>query len=237
MNFPASGTIIVSVPDTLTESAGPARFRVSTDVVVFTIRDDTLEVLLRRREPETGNGTLWAVPGGYVADGEPLDDSAQRVLVKQTGLTDVYLEQLYTFGRPERHPGSRVISVAYFALVSDDQLAGFQSARHGTWWNASRLPGLYLDHERIVRTARERLAAKLEYSTIAFQLMPEYFTLSELQSVYETIYDSPVDKRNFRKRVLALEHVEATDRKRRNGSHRPARLYRYTARDAVQILK
>lgn len=237
MNFPPRDAIIVSVRDTLTKSGGPARFRVSTDVVVFKIRDETLEVLLRPRQPEAGNGRLWAVPGGPVADGESLDDSAQRVLVEQTGLMDVYLEQLYTFGRPERHPGSRVISVAYFALVSDDRLAGFESREYGIWWNATRLPELYLDHDQIVWAARERLAAKLEYSTIAFQLMPEYFTLSELQSVYETIYGNPVDKRNFRKRVLALEHIEATDRKRRNGSHRPARLYRYTARDAVHILK
>lgn len=214
-----------------------ARFRVSTDVVVFTIRDGVLQVLLRRRESEALEGTFWALPGGYVAGGEPLDDCAQRALVEQTGLENVYIEQLYTFGQPERHPGTRVISVAYFALVAEDRLAGFEAGRGGRWWDAGRLPGLYLDHDRIVRAARERLGAKLEYSTIAFQLMPEYFTLSELQGVYETIHDRPVDKRNFRKRVLALEHIEATDRKRRNGSHRPARLYRYTARDAIQFLK
>lgn len=228
---------MVRVRDTLTEPAGAARFRVSTDVVVFTIRGDALEVLLRRRPPDAQDGTSWALPGGYASDGEPLDDSAQRVLEEQTGLTDVYLEQLYTFGQPDRHPGWRVVSVAYFALVPGERLAEFEPGRWGAWWDAGRLPALFLDHERIVRTARERLAAKLEYSTIAFQLVPEYFTLSELQSVYETIYDRPVDKRNFRKRVLALEHVEATDRKRRNGSHRPARLYRYTARGAIQILK
>jgi len=225
------------VRDTLTEAVGDARFQVSTDVVIFTIRDETLQVLLRRRESETLDGTFWALPGEYVADLEPLDDCAQRALVEQTGLEDVYLEQLYTFGSPERHPGSRVISVGYFALVCGDRLGGVEPDSGGTWWDAGRLPAMYLDHDRIVRAARDRLAAKLEYSTIAFQLMPEYFTLSELQSVYETVYGRPVDKRNFRKRVLALEHVEATERKRRNGSHRPARLYRYTARDAIQILK
>ena len=223
--------------DTLTEAVGDARFQVSTDVVIFTIRDESLQVLLRRRESETLDGTFWALPGEYFADLEPLDDCAQRALVEQTGLEDVYLEQLYTFGCPERHPGSRVISVAYFALVCGDRLGGVEPDGGGTWWDAGRLPPMYLDHDRIVRAARDRLAAKLEYSTIAFQLMPEYFTLSELQSVYETVYGRPVDKRNFRKRVLALEHVEATERKRRNGSHRPARLYRYTARDAIQILK
>lgn len=229
--------IIVRVRDTLTDPAAEARFRVSTDVVVFTIRRDTLQVLLRRREPDAPGGPIWMLPGEYVADCAPLDDSAQRALVQQTGLTEVYLEQLYTFGQPERHPGSRSIAVAYYALVSGDRLAGFESGRCGAWWDAGGLPGLYLDHDRIVQAARERLAAKLEYSTIVFQLMPELFTLSELQCVYETILDRPVDKRNFRKRILALEHLQASDRKRRNGSHRPARLYRYMARDTIYNLK
>lgn len=229
--------IMLRVRDTLTNVAGGTWCRVATDVVVFTLRDDRLRVLLRRREPETGDGTVWALPGSHVVDGEPLDACAQRALATQTGLSDVYLEQLYTFGRPQRHPGPREISVAYYALVAGERLEKCKSQCRGTWWDAGRLPGLHLDHEDIVLTARERLSAKLEYSTIAFQLMPEYFTLSELQSVYEAIHDRPVDKRNFRKRVLALEHIEPTDRKRRNGSHRPARLYRYTARDAIHILK
>ncbi|MDZ7842584.1 MAG: NUDIX domain-containing protein [Gammaproteobacteria bacterium] len=223
--------------DTLREVRDDARFRVSTDIVVFTVRRDRLEVLLCRQETASNERGVWSLPGGFVADGEPLDASARRALAEHTGLADIYLEQLFTFGQPERHPGPRVISVAYFALVPGDRLTGFDSGRTGTWWDAARLPPLYLDHEQIIDTARERLAAKLEYSTIAFQLMPDRFTLSELQGVYETIYDRPVDKRNFRKRVLALEHVQATDHKRRNGFHRPARLYRYTARDAIEILK
>lgn len=214
----------------------PKQFHVATDIVIFTIGDDALQVLLRRRESEALNGTFWALPGKYVVDSEPLDNCAQRALAEQTGIRDVYLEQLYTFGRPDRHPTARVVSVAYYALVSGDRLADFESGC-GKWWDTGRLPEMYLDHESIVGAARERLAAKLEYSTIAFQLMPEHFTLSELQQVYETIYDRAVDKRNFRKRVLALEHVEATERKRRNGSHRPARLYRYTARDAIHYVR
>lgn len=229
--------IILRVSDTLTDAADGTWCRVATDVVVFTLRDDRLQVLLRRREPVTDGGAEWALPGSLLIDGEPLHACAQRALATQTGLSDVYLEQLYTFGRPERHPGPREISVAYYALVAGDRLEDRESQRGRAWWDAGRLPGLYLDHEHIVRTARERLSAKLEYSTIAFQLMPEYFTLSELQSVYEAIHDRPLDKRNFRKRVLTLEHIEPTDRKRRNGSHRPARLYRYRARDAIHILK
>lgn len=238
LNFPRAAPIIISVKGTLRQAPGESRFRVSTDIVVFTVRRDTLEVLLCRQEDDSNERGAWALPGGFVADREPLDASARRALVAHTGLADIYLEQLFTFGQPERHPGPRVISVAYFALVPGDRLTGFEPGRAGgTWWDAARLPALYLDHEQIIDTARERLAAKLEYSTIAFQLMPDQFTLSELQGVYETIQDRPVDKRNFRKRVLALEHIQATDRKRRNGSHRPARLYRYTARDAIEILK
>lgn len=237
LNFPRAAPIIISVKGTLTQPPGEARFRVSTDIVVFTVRRDTLEVLLYRQDTASNERGAWALPGGFVADREPLDASARRALAEHTGLEDIYLEQLYTFGQPERHPGPRVISVAYFALVPEDRLTGFESGCTGTWWDVARLPALYLDHEQIIGTARERLAAKLEYSTIAFQLMPDQFSLSELQGVYETVYGRLVDKRNFRKRVLALEHVQATDRKRRNGSHRPARLYRYTARDAIEILK
>jgi len=206
--------------------------------VIFAIRNETLQVLLRCREPDGPESeTIWALPGGYVAAWESLDECAGRTLAQQTGMQDVYLEQLYTFGQPDRHRVHRSMSVAYYALVSGDRAPDDGMDSRSEWCNVEGMPALYLDHEQIVLAARERLAAKLEYSTIAFQLMPEYFTLSELQRVYETICDRPVDKRNFRKRVLAMEYVEATDRKRRNGSHRPARLYRYTARDAVQYLK
>lgn len=206
-------------------------------MVIFAIRDDTLQVLLRCRDSHARAETVWALPGGYVREGESLDDCAGRTLAEQTGMRDVYLEQLYTFGEPGRHPVARSVSVAYYALVSVDRAEDVDAGRGGEWCETGRLPALYLDHDRIIAAARDRLAAKLEYSTIAFQLMPEYFTLSELQQVYEAICDRAIDKRNFRKRVLAMEHVQATDKKRRNGSHRPARLYRYTARDAVQYLK
>lgn len=225
--------------DTLTNS-GPFRgdlFRVSTDIVIFKILGNTLRVLLRRWEQESSKRVLWALPGDYVNVSEPLEACATRALTAQTGIRDVFLEQLYSFGQPERNPASREISVAYYALVAGDRVGGGDSDEHGKWWCVDALPELYLDHDHIVWAARERLAAKLEYSTIAFQLMPEHFTLSELQQVYEAVCEKPVDKRNFRKRVLALDHLEATEKKRRNGSHRPARLYRYTARDDIHYLK
>lgn len=240
LKFRYAVPIIVRVKGTLTDEASLkcGVFRVSTDVVVFAIRGEAFQVLLRRRDPDDPAGaTVWALPGGDVGASESLDDCAGRTLAEQTGMRDVYLEQLYTFGEPERRRDHRTVSVAYYALVSGDRSDGVEAARLGHWCDIDRLPALYLDHERIILVARERLVAKLEYSTIAFQLMPEYFTLSELQQVYETICDRSIDKRNFRKRILALDHVEPTDEKRRHGSHRPARLYRYTARDAIQYLK
>lgn len=218
------------------ETHEPALFAVTADIVVFGMRGDALQVLLRR-EADSRADALWALPGGRVAASEGVDVCAGRALGEQTGIRDVYVEQLYTFGQPDRQRACREISVAYFALVDGDRAAA-QVPRERVHWHAvEQLPALHLDHERIIQTARERLSAKLEYSTIAFQLMPEYFTLSELQQVYEAVHQVPIDKRNFRKRILALDHMEATEHKRCNGSHRPARLYRYTARDAIHYLK
>ena len=210
---------------------------VSTEIVIFTIRD-RLQVFLRRRTDPLSGERTWALPGGAVGAGEDVDVAATRTLTEQTGLKAVYLEQLYTFGCPDRHPLRRLITVAYYALTpaeraveagrDDDELA---------WFPCDALPELYLDHDTIVDVARERLIAKLDYSTIAFQFMPKHFTLSELQQVYETILGESLDKRNFRKRVLSIGNLEQTGKMRRNGSHRPARLYRLRVPGEVQFIK
>lgn len=199
---------------------------VSTDVVTFTIRDQRLKLLLVQRV-DSGPEGKWALPGGPVYQDEDLDASARRTLREETG-ADVYLEQLYTFGRPERVPRERAISVAYYALVPSAKLELKGAADGATvgWFAFEDLPALAFDHAEIVAFAQQRLAAKLDYSTIALQFMPGEFTLSELQAVYETILGAPLDKRNFRKRVLVLDCIEETDEVRRNGAHRPARLYR-----------
>lgn len=209
---------------------------VSTDIVVFTIREGRLNVLLRQRYSETLEKSDWALPGGYIRPTEPLEGSAVRTLAHQTGVGDVYLEQLYTFGRPDRHPKSRVITVAYLALISGDHAENVIDSPNIRWLDASDLPGLYLDHADIIKLAWTRLVAKLSYSTIAFQLVPELFTLSELQQIYETILGESLDKRNFRKRILALECIEQTEQQRTNRSHRPARLYRYTKANELHYL-
>lgn len=211
---------------------------VTTDVVMFTLRDDRLKLLLIRRGAEPFKGT-WALPGGPVGPEEDLEASALRQLEEGTGVTGVYLEQICTFGAPERDPRERVISVAYYALVPSGrlQLRAARDSEGVAWFALSELPELAFDHAAIVATAHQRLAAKLAYSTIAFQFMPEKFTLSDLQAVYEIILDETLDKRNFRKRILSLAQIEDTGEVRRNGSHRPARLYTVRNRDEVQIIR
>lgn len=211
---------------------------VTTDIVVFTLREEQLKLLLVRRAGGPYQGR-WALPGGLVGIEESLDAAAARQLEQETGVSGVYLEQLYTFGRPDRDPRERVISVAYYALIPSDriQLRAATDAEAVGWFALDELPELALDHSEIVDTAQERLAAKLEYSTIAFQFMPAQFTLSELQAVYETILRQPLDKRNFRKRVQALKRLEDTGRLRRDGAHRPAKLYRVKEPGKVEIIK
>lgn len=211
---------------------------VTTDIVIFTIRDGRLKLLLIRRGGEPFKGK-WALPGGFVGIDEGLEDGARRELEEETGVSGVYLEQLYSFGAPDRDPRERVITVAYYALIPSDRLEirAATDAEAVGWFALDELPELAFDHAKIVAMAHERLAAKLDYSTIAFQFMPPRFTLSELQRVYEVILDEEIDKRNFRKWVLALEQIEETGEKRREGAHRPAMLYRVREPGAVRIIK
>ena len=215
----------------------PPRLAVTTDVVLFTIREEELQLLLIKRKHAPFAGS-WALPGGFVHPAESLEESARRELEEETGVTGVFLEQLYTFGAPDRDPRSRVVTVAYYALVPADRLtlrAASDAADVG-WFDAEALPALAFDHGLIVEQARERLTAKLDYSTLAFQFLPETFTLSELQRVYEIILGAEIDKRNFRKWVLAIDQVEETGALR-SGPHRPARLYRHKNPGAVEIIK
>jgi 8-oxo-dGTP diphosphatase len=203
---------------------------VTVDVVIFTIIDNALSVLLIRRGVAP-NKDDWAIPGGFVRDDESLDAAARRELDEETGVSDVYLEQLYTFGEPKRDPRGRIVTVAYYALIaSDRQLHGGTDALEARWWPVAALPDrLAFDHAAILAYAVQRLRAKIEYTTVGFQLLPSEFTLSELQAVYEAILERPLDKRNFRKRVEQLDVVVALDRWR-TGATRPARLYAFQAR-------
>ncbi len=211
---------------------------VTTDIVIFSIREEQLKLLLVRRAREPFAGA-WALPGGFVDIDEDLEACALRELEEETGVTGVYLEQLHTWGHPKRDPRERVISVAYYALIPSNrlQLRPASDAEAVAWFALHELPSLAFDHQEIVTMAHKRLVAKLDYSTIAFQFMPETFTLSELQSVYEIILGEGLDKRNFRKRMLALKRIETVEEMRRNGKHRPARLYRLKFPGKVEIIK
>ena len=210
---------------------------VTTDVSLFTIRHRQLQVLLIRRGSAPFQG-IWALPGGFLGIDEDLESCAKRELREETGISGVYLEQLYTFGQPGRDPRERVISVAYYALSRSDRLSlrAASDAQETGWFPTESLPDLAFDHADIIRLAQQRLVAKLDYTTIAFQFLPQVFTLSELQSVYETLLNQPLDKRNFRKRMLARGLLEETGGQTRNGNHRPARTYRIKNPEQVVII-
>lgn len=211
---------------------------VTTDVVVFTIREERLQVLLiKRRNPPFADS--WALPGGFVDIDEDLELCALRELQEETGVTGVFLEQLYTFGAPDRDPRERVITVTYYALVPNDSIR-IQAASDATdvsWHPCDTLPALAFDHDTVIATALKRLRAKLDYSTVAFQFLPAKFTLSELQRVYEIILGESLDKRNFRRRMMSYGLLSATEEKVRNGNHRPARLYAARTPGRVEFIK
>jgi len=211
---------------------------VTTDVAVFTIRDQQLTLLLVQRAGEPYQG-MWALPGGFLDIDEDLEACAKRELEEETGISGVYLEQLYTFGMPNRDPRERIISVTYYALVPSDrlQLKAASDAADAQWFTLDQMPPLAFDHQQIIALAQSRLAAKLDYSTIAFQFMPETFTLSELQAVYEILLNEHLDKRNFRKKILSLKQIEETGELRRTGNHRPARVYQLKNPERVDIIK
>jgi 8-oxo-dGTP diphosphatase len=202
--------------------------RVAVDIVIFTIESGALKVLLVRRRIEPFKGQ-FAIPGGFVRDDEDLDEAALRELHEETGVRDVYLEQLYSFGEPERDPRGRVVSVSYFALISADRpLSAGSDAAEARWWPVQELPSLAFDHAGILRYALERLRNKLEYTTVGFQLLPEKFTLTQLQGVYEAILEKKLDKRNFRRKMALLKILKPLKEYQSSG-RRPAQLFRFVA--------
>jgi len=216
--------------------AGEGAPAVAVDVAVFTVRAGVLHVLLvqARGGPFAG---WWALPGGRVREDESLDAAAARELLAQAAVRDVYLEQLYTFGHPQRDPHDRVVSVAYVGLVADpERLSGPVPGKYEAvaWRAVSRLPPLAYDHAAVVRLAVTRLRAKLQYTNLAYTLLPSSFTLGELQSLYEAILGRRLDRRNFRRKVLSLGLLRALGRVRR-GAHRPAALYAFRSRRPMSV--
>jgi 8-oxo-dGTP diphosphatase len=174
---------------------------------------------------------MWALPGGLLLEGETLDAAAARVLVRETGVSDVFLEQLYTFdAAPEARVASSV-TVSYFALVAAERARLEPRATwQPGWMRVSHLPPLAFANERIIDHALRRLRAKLEYTNVVYSLMPDEFSLTDLQRVYETILGRPLDKRNFRRRILSSGIIRPTSRRAASGAHRPALLYSFVSR-------
>ena len=201
----------------------------TVDIVIFTLREGSLQVLLVKRGVPPFEGQ-YAIPGGFIREDESLEEAALRELHEETGVRNVFLEQLFTFGDPKRDPRGRVITAAYYALIASDKLslvAGADAAE-AQWFPASSVPPLAFDHKSILDYALERLRNKLEYTTVGFQLLAEKFTLGELQAVYEAILGRPLDKRNFRRKLALLGILKPLREWQRTG-RKPARLFRFAA--------
>jgi 8-oxo-dGTP diphosphatase len=207
---------------------------VTVDVLIFTVADDRLKVALIKRGLPPIQAS-WAIPGGFVHIEESLEEAARREIEEEAGVSDVFLEQLYTFGDPARDPRGRVITVAYYALVPGGRinLSASTDAQEASWFAVDDLPPLAFDHKIILEHAVERLKSKLEYSNIAYALLPPKFRLSDLQRVYEVILGRKLDKRNFRKKMLSLDLLEPTREIDASGAHRPAQLYCFKKRNMV----
>lgn len=212
------------------------RHAVAVDVVLFTIQDDALKVLLTKRTTAPFRGA-WSLPGGFVGRDESVDEAALRELQEETGITTVYLEQLYTFGDLDRDPRGRVITVSYYAVINWEHFSVRATAksRSARWFAIRRLPPMAFDHRKIVGSALERLRNKVNYTSVAFQLLPKRFTLSELQQAYEVILDQRLDKRNFRKKMLQMGVLRDTKEQKVEGRQRPARLYAFTETRVIKL--
>ncbi len=215
-----------------------ARPALTVDIVVFALDEEDLQVMLIQRDLKPFEGQ-WALPGGFVRVEETLEEAARRELEEETGLKDIYLEQLYTFGEIKRDPRERVVTVTYYALVNLEghDVHASTDARNAAWFSVNDLPKLAFDHETILRTAHERLRGKVRYQPIGFELLPEKFTLRQMQHLYEVILDRELDKRNFRKKVLGMEIVKETKEIEKDVAHRAARLYRFDKRRYDKLTK
>ena len=202
----------------------------TVDCIVFGLDDEDLKVILIERKLPPFQGQ-WALPGGFVQMSESLEEAARRELREETGVEQVFLEQLYTFGDVKRDPRDRVVTVAYYALVNrvDHKVHASTDANQAVWWSVTNLPPLAFDHQKIFDLALTRLKNKVRYEPIGFELLPRKFTLSQLQKLYETILGIPLDKRNFRKKILRMDLLIELDEMQIDVPHRAARLYQFDA--------
>lgn len=210
----------------------------TTDCVVFGLDEDDLKILLIQRDISPFEGE-WALPGGFIRVGESLNDCARRELEEETGLKNVFLEQLYSFGEADRDPREHIVTIAYYALVNliEHPPQAATDARNAAWFALDDLPELAFDHNQILTKALERLRGKVRYQPIGFELLPEKFTLSQLQALYEIILESRIDKRNFRKKVTKLGILIETNEVEQDVAHRAARLYRFDQKHYQKLIQ
>ncbi|WP_436835340.1 NUDIX hydrolase [Bacteroides gallinaceum] len=203
------------------------KFFVGIDCIIFGFEKEQLSLLLLQRNFEPAKGQ-WSLMGGFVQENESADDAAKRVLYELTGLKDVYMEHIGAFGKINRDPGERVISLAYYALINTNKYDRELVQQHNAYWvNIDEIPDLIFDHNQMVEKARTAMKEKASTAPIGFNLLPELFTLTQLQSLYEAIYGEPMDKRNFRKRIADMGYIEKTDKIDKTGSKRGAYLYKF----------
>ena len=203
------------------------RLLVSVDCIVFGFDEGELRVLMGKRKMDPGRGQ-WSLYGGFVGANESVNDAARRVLYALTGLKDLYMKQVGAYGDVDRDPGARVISISYYSMINVADYDQAQQQEHDVAWvNIEQLPEMYSDHRKMVLKARRMMQEKISHEPIGFHLLPELFTLSQLQQVYEAVNGEEVDKRNFRKRIKEMDFIEKTDQIDKLTSKRGAYLYRF----------
>ncbi len=203
------------------------QYYVAVDCIIFGFNKESLKLLLVKRKFEPMKGH-WSLMGGFLKENESLDDAAARILHNLTGLSNLYLEQLYTYGEVNRDPEDRVLSVAYYALIPTDQYDKKLGKKYGAYWfDFCKKPDLIFDHDVMMDKALRRLQRKCRTQPIGFELLPEKFTIPQLQRLYEAIHHTSYDKRNFRKKILSMSILEKLDEKEKTGSRKGAFLYRF----------
>jgi 8-oxo-dGTP diphosphatase len=211
--------------------------KVSVDAVVFGYDQEhgiSLLLIKRRYDPFQ---KMWALPGGLVLNGESIDDAVNRELKEEAGIDVNYLEQLYTFGAPDRDPRNQVVSVAYFGLVrpKDFQISAQTDAEDVAWFSVKKLPRLAFDHKKIIDMALRRLRGKITYEPVGFELLEKEFPFSDLESLYQTLLDQDIDRRNFKKKIMSLGILEETDSTIQRKAGRPARLFRFNRKKYFEL--